>query len=154
MADREFKSLAELNAYLQKQIDKSLQTDVAENTKDLIKKHVETDVYAKYSPTEYIRRKEDGGLLDDENYLITPIENGVSIENITRDDGYATPSDPDRLVAPIVEDGVGYTWEWSKIYQKQPYPRPFIGNTRDELAKGKAKEFLKKSLQGKGFKVE
>lgn len=148
-----FKSVKELEEYLQEQIMDSLKTDVAEKTIELEKEHVKIDVYKKYKPKEYVRRKEDGGLLDDENYLVEEIENGIKISNITRDNGYATPSDPDRYVAPIVEDGVGYTWEDSEIYQMQPYPRPFIKETRKDLKKGKLKEFMKKALEkrfGKG----
>ena len=148
-----FKSVKELEKYLQEQIMDSLKTDVAEKTIELEKEHVKIDVYDAYDPTQYVRRKEDGGLLDDKNYLVEEIENGIKISNITRDNGYATPSDPDRYVTPIVEYGVGYTWEHSKIYHKQPYPRPFIEETRKDLKKGKLKEFMKKALEkrfGKG----
>ena len=140
-------SLDKLFAHIQKQVTDALQTDVAEDTVELMKEHIQTDVYDKYEPTQYVRRMEDGGLIDDDNYLIEDIDNGVKITNITRDNGYATPSDPDRLVTPIVESGVGYTWRKSKIYQMQPYPRPFVRNTAKDLEEGKLKESMKKALE-------
>jgi hypothetical protein len=156
----DFKNIKELEKYLQKQISESLQTDVAQNTKQLMKEHIEEDVYNKYSPTMYIRRAKNGGLLDDANFLIKTVEDGVSITNIDTDDGYSEEyfgdwsSDPNTWLIPIIEYGTGYNWTRSKIYKMQPYPRPFVENTRKDLRKGKLKRYMKDALKKRGFIVE
>ena len=156
----DFKSLKDLEKYLQSKIQESLQTDVANDVKELLKEHVKTDVYDQYSPTLYIRREEDGGLLDDSNYLIEPIKDGVSITNVTTDNGYSedyfgdNSSDPNTWLVPILEYGVGYNWTRSKIYKMQPYPRPFVENTRKDLLSGLGKKYMKDALQKRGLNVE
>jgi len=154
----DFKDLKSLEKYLQVKINNSLHTDVPKDVIKLENEHIESDVYAKYDPDLYIRRRENGGLLDENNYLIEPIENGVSITNVTTDDGYSEnfsdySTDSNTSIAPIIEYGEGYSWENSRIYQK-PFERPFVNNTRIELQNGKAKEFLMKSLIKNGLNVE
>lgn len=156
----DFKDLTSLEVYLTKQIQESLQTDVAQDAKQLMKEHIETDVYDQYSPSLYIRRAENGGLLDDNNFLIEKIEDGVSITNIDTDDGYSAEyyddwsSDPNTWLAPIIEYGQGYNWSNSKIYKKQPFPRPFVENTQTDLNNGKGKEYLKKALKKRGLNIK
>jgi hypothetical protein len=156
----DFKNLSELEAYLNKQIQESLRTDVVQDSKQLMKEHIETDVYAQYSPTLYVMRAENGGLLDDNNFLIEEIPNGVSITNIDTDDGYSedyygdTSSDPNTWLVPIIEYGKGYNWSNSNIYKKQPYPRHFVENTQNDLNNGKGKIFIKNALTKRGLNVE
>lgn len=88
-----------------------------------MKEKIEDEVYSKYpDPVMYVRQKEDGGLLDEENMEVTMInDTTLSIENVRSDDG--------RNVAEIVETGIGYEFEF-------PYngiPRPFTEATREEL---------------------
>lgn len=153
----DFKSIAELEKYLKTIVNFCLQTDVAQDIKELIKEHVETDVYAKYQPSQYMRRKENGGLLDDNNYLVKPIKDGVSITNITTDNGYSEEmygdfgTHPDTWIVPIIETGIGYSWTESRIYKK-PFARPFIDNTRNDLFKGLGRQYLKKSLLNHNIK--
>ena len=161
MANVDFKDLKSLEKYLQGQINSSLQIDVAKDVVGLMKKNIETEVYAKYTPSgtnQYERRREDGGLLDDSNYLIEPIAEGVSITNITTDGGHSENfgdyiTDPNTWIVPIIEYGKGYSWENSLMYQK-PFARPFVSETREQLKSGLAKQFLKNSLSKKGLIVE
>lgn len=155
----DFKNLKELEKYINKKIKESLVTDVAQGVKETIKEHVQSDVYDQYNPTMYVRREANGGLLDDDNYLIKEIKDGVSVTNVTTDGGYSEEyygdyaTHPDTWIVPIIESGVGYSWTRSKIYQTQQ-ARPFMANSREELRNGKAKRYLKDSLQKRGLKVE
>lgn len=58
-------TLKELETEIVRRADIALKKDVAPYVKDKLKKHIQTDVYAKYTPVMYERRKDDGGLLDD-----------------------------------------------------------------------------------------
>jgi hypothetical protein len=140
----EFNNLKELEAYLNKKISKSLQTEVASVARDTMSDHVMSDVYSKYEPSEYQRT---GDLYKDISTTMAN-DNTLVIENVAKDE------ESGRLYAPIVEEGVGYEWKDSRIYHMQPYPRPFVKNTAKELAEGKAKQALGEGLRKQGLNVE
>lgn len=136
-------NLSELNQYLKDKISSALSKEVADVARDTMSDHVMSDVYNKYTPTQYQRT---GDLYKD---IRTDVNgNTLTIENMTRDE------ETGRLIAPIVESGVGYEWENSRIYQMQPYSRPFVKETAKELAGGKAKKALADGLRRQGISVE
>lgn len=57
------------------------------------------------------------------SYRVEASDNTITIENV------ATESD----VFNVVESGVGYTWEHSRIYGMQPFPRPYSQNGIDQF---------------------
>ena len=145
-----FKSLKELNAYLQKQVQATMQKEVAEVVKDVIQDHVQKDVYDKYDPIEYIRFGHDGGLIDRRNIESRPIEDGIEVENITTHRNLRNTGD--KYIPEVIETGVGYDILGGYDYEK---PRPFIANSREDLRKsGDHVQALKEGLKKKGFKVE
>jgi hypothetical protein len=139
----EFKSLADLEKYLNQQIKKSLLNEVADVARDTMSKHVMSDVYQAYEPTQYQRT---GDLYKDISTTMKN-DNTLEIENVARDE------ESGRLIAPVVESGEGYEWEKSRIYQMQPFPRPFVENTAKELENGLAKQALVDGLRKQGLDV-
>lgn len=141
------KNMKELEKLINKKINNALKNEVAKVARNTMKEQVIEEVYDRYKPKEYERT---GGLYQDKNIKTTmEDDNTLTIENIRRDE------DTGRLVAPIVEYGVGYEWEDSKIYNMQPYPRPFVAKTAKELEeKGLAKKAMKDGLKRQGLDVE
>ncbi len=135
-----FRNLNALELYIKNEIYKSLEDDVAKEVVDTMKDRINEDVYNAYSPTLYERRKENGGLLDDANFLTEMVDdNTLKVKNVTHGSG--------KYIVPIIEEGVGYTWENSNIYGRQPFPRPFVANTREELRGEKLRLAISKALQ-------
>jgi hypothetical protein len=142
-----FNNLNELERYLNKQIQDSLNTDVAKKIVKVAEDHVQKDVYDVYSPKVYHRT----GKLK-ESFEVTPIANGIEIEN-TRKDG-------ERYIPEIIEYGHDAS---TQGYEHPAYypsgdnftqPRPFIENTRKQIADENIHvEELKKSLKSKGLDV-
>jgi len=145
--------LKKIKEQLQDKIKIAMEDEVAKKSREVMKRHLITDVYDKYTPggkLPYIRRYEDGGLLDDSNIVTEMINDEIlRIENITTDD-----FDKNRYLSKIIETGIGYTWKDSDIYKKQPFPRPFMENTADELENGNARDALKKGLKRQGINAE
>jgi hypothetical protein len=139
----EFTDLSQLEKYINEKINSALRNEVADTARDTMQEHVMSDVYDKYTPTQYVRT---GDLYKD---IVTQMvdDNTVSIENVTRDE------ETGRLVAPVVESGQGYTWKDSRIYNMQPFPRPFVENTAKDLADGKAKIALAQGLKRQGLDI-
>ena len=61
------KNLKELERELKARIDYALLTDVAEVVTTVMLDHIERDVYDSYVPHEYVRRYDNGGLMDISN---------------------------------------------------------------------------------------
>jgi hypothetical protein len=120
-------------------IAETLQTDVYQIIKNVEKQHVESDVYAVYSPIIYSRRGMSGGLSADENIVLNVISD-TQIE-ITNE----TPANPDYFgttdkdLAELVEFGHGYNGYKYDYLQDSPYvyPRPFTENTVEDLNQNK-----------------
>lgn len=147
-----FSSLRDLENYLNDKINNALENEVANVSRETMKRNIEMVVYDRYKPSQYTRHKENGGLLDDRNIVTELIDdNTLYIRNIRQDtDKYGNVRD----VARIVEEGEPYTWEYSRIYSMQPYPRPFHEETAKELSsRGLAKKALAEGLQKQGIKV-
>lgn len=156
----EFKSIKELEIYLQKQIDEALQNEVAEVAKEEIVESANKNVYGAYKPVQYIRRISNQGLSDKENMSSVLVKSG---ELIVSDDAPFNP-DGERLDGHngIVEHGkidmsksLAYNIEYGWGNKETPYSeaRPFIEDARNNLENGIAKEALKKGL-GKRLGVE
>ncbi|OMD71219.1 hypothetical protein [Paenibacillus odorifer] len=143
----EFKSLKELERYLNKQIAQSLKNDVGNGVaRKKLKENIESEVYDKYDPVMYERQRENGGLLDDKNIIVEMIDNNtVSVESHRMD--------RNRNVGVIVETGIGYNEDWSFPYTHKG--RPFTEVTREELMNdGSVEDALIKGLKKQGLDVQ
>lgn len=138
----------------------SLVNYVVPEIKDLYKRHVQTDIYDKWEPTEYIRRGESGGLIDfDHNGSFSPSDKSMSEEGFAvgikfryRPDGsseqWEHPLDTDDLIRRI-ETGQGYEW------RKHPGPRPFWTNFLNEAIEGNAfADAVMRGLESYGIQVD
>ena len=142
-----FKNKSQLANYLQGLIAYSLQEeDMQKVIKDTMKEHLETDVYAKYTPYVYQRRKEDGGLLDPDNIEIKPVNNNsldttISVKETAEYNGY-----PDNQFYETLAERIEYGIPNGRLPYKKP--RPFMQETYEDLKKsGVVKKTLKKNMQ-------
>lgn len=56
-----------LQTEIMRRANLALNNEIASTVKERLKTHVQKDVYSTYSPVEYERREESGGLVDDKN---------------------------------------------------------------------------------------
>ena len=164
-----FKNLKELEKYLNQKIKKAMQNEVAEKVRDIQQEKIDEEVYDVYNvvggshqePYVYDRRRNHGGLRDRRNMIADVKENSdgveLSVENITKaqDQSYIN-------LAGLIEYGdeseYGY-YEYKDNRDDTGWqyrqPRPFIEETRKEIAKTNAHVgALKKGLQKQGIDVE
>lgn len=153
------KSLQELEKALQEKVDIALLTDVAETVRDVMLAHIIEDVYDVYSPSTYVRRNNENGLMDGNNINASIKGNTLIVENNTLGRPYyrdgkelKRSQNADKEIAGVIETGQGYDvhdWEYDGI------PRPFIENTRKELFDYEwHKKALKQGLQKQGLEVK
>lgn len=146
-----FKNLKDLESYIRKQVTDSLKTDVAEKSKELLKEKKQEVVYDAYTPYST-----DGKTPHYERtyQLLNSNESQMLDENtleITSPRGTDSKTGVD--IAYSVEKG-NYTWGYTRDLNEEIGARPFMEETSNELRKGKAKEYMKKALQDRGFNVK
>jgi len=128
---------------LEMDIDNVLETDVADTLTQHVLESVRQNVYDVYEPKEYVRRKQNGGLLDRENYHATAFDNVLALTNATRDNGYSR--EQDREIVDVVESGKGYDWY-------SPGPRPFMEEALQKgITDGSLEESLYLGLKNRGY---
>lgn len=148
------KNFKELEKMLNDEIKKTLQqkdSNVKNVTVYELKESINKNVYATYSPKDYDRQKEHGGLLDDDNFAVEPTKDGVAI--------YSTREGTDRngndvYVAEIIEGYKPYSIEdvWGYGYER---PRHYVEPAREKLRDSKDLiNALALDLQNMGFKVK
>ena len=130
-------------------IDFVLVKDVAPAVVDRIKNSAETNVYAAYEPTQYMRRM---SLNQDDAYdrsaegLTLTIDNTTTGNAEQAGEGY----DPGEI-GDIIESGIGYHWHNSQIYQSQQ-PRPWMEQgLEDSIKDHSAENALESGLLALGF---
>jgi len=134
----DFKDLKSLELYLQKKISESLQTDVALESRHLIREKIQTVVLEAYIPQDYIRTYETIN-----SCVSIPIGNyTIELKN-TRE------GDNGENIPYILESGVGYSW--GNNLDERIGPRPFMRKTYEDLAIGKARLFMKIALKKRGI---
>lgn len=158
----DFKSLKDLEKYLQQQVNKSLERDVTPVVKKIMIEQIEDTVYSAYSPSEYKRRGQDEGLADPENIGGVMVGNTLEVINATQTnpdiyinhERYDSQNEGDYLT-PIIEYGQGYDFARENGNAGYERPRPFISNTREKLkSTGAHVTALKKGLKKRGINVE
>lgn len=160
---KNFNNMAQLNSYINKQLEKVLKNDVSPVIKEKESEMVEQEVYAKYKPNNgepwrYERRKEHGGLADINNMkeYINVKNNKVNLEIVnetTGDEGY--------LIADLVEggdkkNGKEYKYKNNRSGDAQDYlnPRPFQEKTVEALnSSSEIKQAVRRGLNNLGIKT-
>lgn len=116
------------------------------------------EVYLAYNPTEYIRRMEDGGLLDEDNlkHTIEIEDNKIIIKLVN--DTMTNTDEPNnsgyQYLDKLIVEGDQYTWEESKIYKKQPFPRDFYARTTEMLEEYDIRNKIINELKSRGIIVK
>lgn len=132
---------------------------IVSETRDRLKQHIEKDVYDQWDPTEYIRRREDGGLLDEDEMKFK----GPIVEFRGKDFAagfqldYRPWGDSEQWNEPLsgnglirrIESGEGYEWK------KHPGPRPFWHNFAEEMIEqNEFGEALRRELTMLGIEID
>lgn len=156
MAIKSFNNLDELELYLQKNVmdilakDASIERILAET----MSQSVIDVVYGSYTPEQYERRMDEGGLSDIRNYVISDygIKDGnvfLIFENLTE----GSDSMKGKFIGDMIEYGIEDLWnnpngEWSK-------PRPFSQETANRIKANPAEllSAIKTALTTRGFTV-
>lgn len=118
-------------------VNNCLATDISEIAGECIQFRVEHNVYTAYTPTMYKRRKRNGGIADPFMYSYS-VDGGSHTLTVT----------DNRHEVGVVESGVGYTWEDSRIYGMQPFPRPYFKQAEEDVySDGEAAAALVRAIQ-------
>lgn len=153
------KNLKELERELRARIDYALLTDVAEVVTTVMLDHIERDVYDSYIPHEYVRRYDNGGLMDISNINSSIEGDTLVVENNTMANPYIfvqgkmiKSDNAGQELAPIIETGWGYdfgNWTYHGV------ARPFVYNTKEDLSDNKYHVIaLRQGLKRQGIEVK
>ncbi|HEY8805730.1 MAG TPA: hypothetical protein VIM42_11625 [Clostridium sp.] len=153
-----FNSMQDLEAFILKKIQIAMVDTVAIEVKQLESQNVKETVYNVYSPKEYIRREDNGGLSDVGNMEHETFKAGnmviLNVENKTMSNPNYNPNGKSPFeITGLVEygdnNGFGeYDYKSSSDYLD---PRPFIEKTKQELNNGLARTMLIKGLIKQGI---
>lgn len=142
-------------AALEKQVKDAFRASrkaLADDMRLCLQEHVETDVYDKFQPSEYVRRGEDGGLADmsaSATVYSDERDGGMNLTMLYQPsgaaDGEGEPIDPhvdgDELVDRIEKRDPEYNW------RRKPPKRPFFSNFVQEMTDGgRAEETLVRAM--------
>ena len=152
-----FKDLDLLLAYLQKNTAQALakSAEVERIMAEVMSQAVVDVVYGSYTPTQYERRMDDGGLSDPRNMGITDFgvnSNGdvfITFENLTEgEDSLQGKYITDTIVEGKKENWNNPNGEWSE-------PRDFIAETAKRLRDNPSEliNAFKNGLKAKGMQV-
>lgn len=146
------RSISELQEKIKDAINKALENEVSNVVKHNMQDAIQTQVYAAYSPKEYERRGENGGLGDISYMKSELIEDGV-LSTTTN-----APSRP-SIISGEVSDMLGH-WvnygEVSTILGVGPwvFPRDFISATVENLSGNKEHvNALREGLNKQGIRA-
>lgn len=114
--------MQEIMDKVDKAVNLCLATDISKIADECIQFRVKSNVYDQYQPSEYERREKKGGIADPRMYShnIDPITHTLTVID-------------ERHEVGVVESGTGYTWEKSRIFKMQPFPRPYFADAQEDV---------------------
>jgi len=153
-----YRSLQSMYKEFKKTVTDTIEDVVPPIMKEKMAEAIELEVYMRYSPTMYIRREEDGGLSDIRNmeHSIDIKGNKIIVTLVNKTRGNKNYKDYDYeegYIDSIIITGTDYTWQGSKIYKSQPYPRDFYEKTNELLNDGEVRKAIIKKLKSEGLIV-
>lgn len=124
--------------------------------KSSMRQAIQTTVYDFYTPTQYKRRGDNGGLLDENAMRITDaLMSGKNFkmvfENLSR--GADTVKDGDVWLSDVISQGLEEHWQKTGIWSQ---PRDFVTDMADSIRANPQPiiEAIKSSFRAVGFKVK
>lgn len=154
-----FKSIADLESHLKKEIQDCLEYEVAEEVKSTMAMWAEPDVYDKYEPRMYERRYTltnklfyDSEKTGDMKISVAP---HIPFNPYMAVAGESTGMGEEELIH-YGNGGGGHRYLWEPK-EDVPYkaPRPWIPDAKEDLeSSGSAAAALAMGLQNKGIKVK
>ena len=157
-------NLSDLKMYIQAQINSTLKEEVVDEIAAIATTMAHSNVYSAYynrqshQPNMYERRYGEGGLVDPDNFEGIMPKNGViEVRNIAEPDGGGFN------LSELIEYGDGGGSDGAKYHYGKGAntvgdfhdPRPFMGPTQEELAKGDTlKNIIKEGLERRGLTVK
>lgn len=162
MSVAKYADLRALKRALERDVAKVMQTKVAKVVMEAQQAAIQETVYGAYSPKEYIRRGEGGGLASASNIQNTGSGLTVVVQNFTQPSEQGnTPDNPnpwgeftttDKDLPATVEFGGGYDYTHGGGGFMEP--RPFVEATVERLASTKQHLFtLAEGLSAMGYQV-
>lgn len=151
------KNMADLEKYLKAKINKSLQKEVFKKVKEVEQKNIDETVYDSYTPSVYMRRDIQGGLIAGENIIGTVDSKTSTLSVINKTPANSEARDgatTDKNLSELIEFGHGYK-NYGYDYGRESafvYPRPFTQNTIEELEQKKQHiQAMKDGLKKQGL---
>jgi hypothetical protein len=144
----EFSSIKDLENYVNKKVKESMVkgNHVKDEVIDTGKRHVQEDVYDKYTPDPNNPNsyKRTGQLK--EQWESEETADGIAIYPSRRDE------DTGKYIPEVIESGIGYDFS----FEYSGKARPFVENTRYELEANKDRvvDALKKDMKSMGLNIE
>ncbi|MEW5569592.1 hypothetical protein [Rossellomorea marisflavi] len=139
--------MKELKAYVDAKAKEAMNkgTHVKSEVIETGKAHVQSDVYDVYTPSTSQRGYKRTGQLK-EQWDTEETANGMNVFPSRRDE------DTGKYIPEVIESGDGYDFE----FEFNGRARPFVENTRQELAanKGRLADALKQDLKSVGVNVK
>lgn len=130
---------------LEKQIaaaaSKALSDKVFPLVRDMMQENIEADVYGAYTPAQYRRRYDNGGMMDPRNIKGTMSDDGLSltVQNVTPPNPINGTTDRDLPTVIELGDKGGYDYYPSK-HNEYAEPRPFTYDTFTQVDKTRRNE--------------
>lgn len=136
-----FNNLNDLFKQIEADLQDTMAKEVAETVKDSMQTAIQNGVYNAYSPKQYSRRKENGGMLDRKNIESHMDGNTLTVRDIAPLDNGRT----DYALDDIVVNGLGY----------MPFPRDYYSECAEKLeTTGDHVEALKRGMKKRGYRVK
>lgn len=156
------KNMKDLEKYLQAKINKSLQTEVFEEVRDVEQKNIDQTVYDSYTPKVYERREILDGLIADKNIEGALVRDGVlKVKNVASPSPSLIGDNPQTPFPTWVEYGKspmvhGIDKDNFYIDKSERFPaRPFTRNTIDDLERNKQHvKAMKNGLKKQGLDIK
>lgn len=145
---------------LAKEVEKAMD-DVGEDMRDALAQHIETDVYDKFSPREYERRGDDGGLIAQAR-TAKIYNHGAGVTMEYKPDG-SHPKESEWREHGVVpahgDDLIGRIEKWNPRYSfpprkrrlpKRPFWQKFVSEMVDD---GMLEHFFANAMRRQGEEI-
>lgn len=141
MAKKSFNNLNGLQTEIVRRANKALNNEVKDYVVNKLKSNIQKDVYRSYSPVQYERREDNGGLLDDSGLDSQTGSIQAEVYKRTLRVYERAEVDPPKLnhkeynardgLAQLIENGAKNPW--NNRHYKWENSRPFMTHTQDYI---------------------